>query len=105
MLSCNLSFLNPTHRNFVHTANANLWYLRLGHLSDNVLKLLSNKIHLLVSSDFNSESCTICPLSKLHRLPFTSHNNHASQPFNLIYCDVWGPFQMPTYGENSTFLL
>lgn len=49
--------------------NAKLWHLRLGHLSDSMLKSASHKIPFVVPYDFSLNKCTICPLAKLKRLP------------------------------------
>lgn len=48
--------------------------------------------------------CHICPLAKQRRLSFHFHNNVASAPFDLIHCDIWGPFKTPTYEGHQFFL-
>lgn len=49
---------------------ANLWHTLMGHLSDNVLQVLSNKIPFQLPAKFHSDLCTICLISKQKRLPF-----------------------------------
>lgn len=63
--------------NSVQNNVAKLWHSRLGHLSDNVLKIVSNKIPFMFSSKSHSHNCSICPMAKFHKLPFVSHNNHS----------------------------
>lgn len=87
-----------------NVVDANLWHARMGHLSDNVLKLLSNKISFSVPKDFSTHNCSICPLSKFRKLPFVSNNNFSKQPFDLIHCDVWGPFSHDTHNGMRYFL-
>lgn len=54
---------------------AKLWHTRMGHLSNSVLQILSNKIPFHLNAKSCSELCTVCPLAKQKRLPFISHNN------------------------------
>lgn len=73
----------------IHTTNnANIWQYRFGHLSDSILKILSIKVPFHMSSNFNSHTCTICPLAKQKILTFVSHNHFAQNPFDLIHCDI-----------------
>jgi len=44
--------------------DAYLWHARFGHLSNHVLKILSNKIDISLPASFNSHTCHICPISK-----------------------------------------
>lgn len=48
--------------------------------------------------------CYVCPLAKQKRLPFVSHHHMPEFPFDLIHCDVWGPFHTSTVHEQSYFL-
>lgn len=79
---------------------ATVWHNRLGHLSDHILKIVGNKIDF----PFPSKSCQICPLAKFRKLPFIAHNNYTASSFDLIHCDIWGPFQTPTYDGKHYFL-
>lgn len=87
-----------------NVVDATAWHARMGHLSDNVLKTLSNKISFNVPKDFSSNCCSICPLSKFKRLPFDSHNNFSEFSFDLIHCDIWGPFPHDTHDGKKYFL-
>ncbi|RVW15251.1 Retrovirus-related Pol polyprotein from transposon TNT 1-94 [Vitis vinifera] len=80
-----------------------LWHFRLGHPSNVKLSVL--KPHLQLQSNGNTNlSCSICPLAKQKRLPFDCHNNLSPSPFDLIHCDIWGPFHIPTHDGFRYFL-
>lgn len=80
------------------------WHARFGHLSDDILKILSKHVPFPLSPTFTSHTCAICPLSKFKRLPFVSHNNFSANAFDLIHCDIWGPFHVPTHDGKKYFL-
>lgn len=81
---------------FVNVVSAQVWDKRLGHLSSKFFDLLKHQLQFHSSNYNNHEPCYICPLSKQRRLPFVSHNNLSKLPFDLIHCDVWGPYHIPT---------
>lgn len=47
---------------------------------------------------------TICPLAKQRKLPFISHNHLSLSPFDLIHCDIWGPYHVDAYTGHRFFL-
>lgn len=91
--------------NVVSTSNnAQLWHLRLGHLSDSMHGSASNKIQIIVPSDFDSQKCIIYPLAKLKRLSFKYENHFSPKNFDLIHYDLLGLYGKPTYNGKSYFL-
>ena len=78
------------------------WHARLGHLSNEVFSKVSPYI-----SDyplhFDHLKCSICPLAKLRRLSSQSHNNLSESTFDLVHCDIWGPYSVPTYNKMRYF--
>lgn len=80
------------------------WHNRFGHVSDNVLKILSNKIPFALPNEFSTKSCYVCPIAKFHRLSLPSVNHVSAQPFDLIHCDIWGPYKHSTYANYQYFL-
>ncbi|XP_075652640.1 uncharacterized protein LOC142623058 [Castanea sativa] len=58
-----------------------LWHLRLGHVFDNKLSALLNHF----------------PDKKL---PFPSFNHISHDAFDIVHCDVWGPFVKSTHEGN-----
>lgn len=55
------------------------------------------KLHCNISNLHNKRPCYICPLAKQRKLSFVSHNNMSSSPFDLIHCDIWGPYLEMAY--------
>ncbi|XP_058727195.1 uncharacterized protein LOC131598630 [Vicia villosa] len=91
--------------NSVSNVFVSTWHARLGHLSDQVLQMIHNNVPDLVPLNASHHDfCKICPLPKFHHLPFTSNNNHSALPFDLIHCDVWGPFSKSIYDGHNYFL-
>lgn len=43
-------------------------------------------------------------MSKFTKLPFTLSESHASEPFELIHMDIWGPYRVCTRGKYRYFL-
>uniref|UniRef100_A0A2N9IAK7 Reverse transcriptase Ty1/copia-type domain-containing protein n=1 Tax=Fagus sylvatica TaxID=28930 RepID=A0A2N9IAK7_FAGSY len=74
----------------------------LGHPSLSRLQLLSHVINNLAVPSV-SQHCNICHLSKMKRLPFPTSVHVSISPFDLIHCDIWGPFHVPTV-NNQRFL-
>lgn len=48
--------------------------------------------------------CSRCPLTKQRRLAYVSHNNLASDPFDLVHLDIWGPFSIESVEGYMYFL-
>lgn len=78
----------------INNVDAHTFHSQLGHLLDQRLVNLQEKLHCTVSRLHKNNPCYICPLVKQRKLHFVSHNNMASSPFDLIHCDIWGPFDV-----------
>jgi len=87
----------------VSTSNSNnLWHFRLGHLSDSRIKLLQ---HIIPDCNVvSNKCCSVCPLAKQHRLPFHVSTSISKQSFDLIHCDIWGPFSVKSTNGSQFFL-
>ncbi|KAL0433957.1 UNVERIFIED_CONTAM: Retrovirus-related Pol polyprotein from transposon RE1 [Sesamum latifolium] len=72
----------------VDTLDVNLWHKRLGHTSTIVL----NHLKFLNKMKTPLDLCEICPLAKQPRMPFTLHNKQATEAFDLVHMDIWGPY-------------
>ena len=81
---------------------SSLWHLGLGHPSDAKLSSLKNVLSDVVCT-FNKE-CEICPLAKHKRLPFPFLNHISEFPFDIVHCDIWGPYSVPTIDGHKYFL-
>ncbi|KAJ0781817.1 putative RNA-directed DNA polymerase [Helianthus annuus] len=73
-------------------ASYELWHARLGHVSFDSISLLNKLGVLSVTSVLPKPNvCTPCQLSKSRRLSFEPNLKRASNPLDLIHCDLWGP--------------
>ena len=75
----------------INNAPFHTWHNRLGHFSFKQLHFLSSLLHCTVPT-CNTQPCYVCPLAKHKRLPFVSHKHLSKSPFDLIHCDIWGPY-------------
>jgi len=91
-------------QNVVPRKNASVWHSRFGYVSDKILRLLSNEIPFDMSHSFSTSDCQISPLAKFRRLSFTSLNNVSHSLFDILHCDIWGPYGKPTYDGKRFFL-
>ncbi|XP_075648679.1 uncharacterized protein LOC142619466 [Castanea sativa] len=83
--------------------NTHVWHSRLGHLSNDKLVSIRNNGEPLCTSIENF-ACEICPLAKQKRLPFNKSSQISSACFDLIHCDLWGPFSVSTIDNCKYFL-
>lgn len=77
-----------------------LLHCRMGHIPFSQLQYISSS-DIMNKSDF---ICQICPKAKQHRQPFQISSSLASQPFELIHIDTWGPYRQQTYNGFHYFL-
>ena len=93
---------NPRLAHHVHHTS-HLWHQRLGHPSTAPVQFLSNKIPEIMCDP--NHICNIYPLAKQTRLFFSPSNSKSSNAsFDLIHCDIWGPYQLPTQTGARYFL-
>lgn len=100
-----LYYMSPIHRtptSYQVSHPSNLWHQRLGHPSPSRLKLASS---LLLSNAISlNNHCSVCPLAKQTRLPFSLSSISTHAPFVLLHCDIWGPYKIPTHSGARFFL-
>ncbi|KAK9748217.1 hypothetical protein RND81_02G043900 [Saponaria officinalis] len=78
-----------------------MWHHRLGHPSEEIIKLLpflNNKAQSL------SQPCEVCHRAKQIRSTFPLSSNNRLNAFELIHCDLWGPYDIPSKSEARYFL-
>lgn len=98
-----LYFLKPSHALLVASSPLfDLWHWRLGHPSHSRSVDLSKEFLFITVS--NKCKCTVCPIAKQSRLPFPSSLNKTSAPLELIHCDIWGRFTLPSLCGAHYFL-
>ena len=68
-----------------------LWHKRLGHPS---LQTMGHLPHITRDKiNFDITTCNICHRSKQTRNIFPLSENKENSLFELIHCDVWGPYR------------
>jgi len=86
-------------------SSIDLWHRRLGHLS-------SSRLHFMAKTLLNfpfkfQDACDICALSKQCHLPFSLPFSASSissiRPFELIHCDIWGPYKISSLSGAKYF--
>ena len=104
---CNGLYL--LQNSFVHIAltikagsSSTLWHIRLGHPSYSKFSLLRTVLDVNVSN--KPDCCDVCHFSKQKRLPFVCSNHVSNKPFEVIHCDLWGPFTTCTFDGFKYFL-
>ncbi|KAL9233094.1 hypothetical protein vseg_008132 [Gypsophila vaccaria] len=83
-------------------ASFDLWHKRLGHPSLQVMKFFPQ--FRGSQNNFATKHCDICLRSKQTRSIFSLSNNKAAMLFDLIHCDVWGPYK-PNLACGSRYFL
>ena len=79
-----------------------MWHRRMGHPSSQIVGLLPC-IHV-TKKDKHEQVCDICLRAKQTRDIFIPSQNKANEPFDLIHCDVWGPYRVRSSCCASYFL-
>ena len=100
----NVQCLHSVSNAFVNNVSAHIWHNRLGHISFKRLDSLKDQLKCDVTRLHKSDPCYICPLAKQRRLPFESNNHLSKFPFDLVHCDIWGPYQTISYTGHRYFL-
>ncbi|CAH9054627.1 unnamed protein product, partial [Cuscuta europaea] len=80
-----------------------LWHSRLGHPSVKVLRSIISFNNSMLDTGLN-KSCDACLRGKKTRDIFHISEFRAFEIFDLIHCDVWGPYRHPTSCGDRYFL-
>ena len=84
--------------------NRHVWHCRLGHPSFSIMNFMSSIMPNVSHSCTNVHNCTVCPLAKQKRLPFSNNNHLSSKSFDLLHVDIWGLYHVPTVEGYKYFL-
>jgi transposase InsO family protein len=84
------------------TSSTALWHRRLGHLSSSRLDFMTK--HLLNFPFQFNNACDVCALAKQSRLSFSVSSISSVKPFELIHCDIWGPYKNVSLSGAKYFL-
>ncbi|CAL2226910.1 unnamed protein product [Prunus armeniaca] len=103
-----LEYVKPSMANKLTVEESSwLWHKRYGHLNYTSLMLLQDKemVQGLPRLQVTKHVCSGCATGKGHREPFDKEKVwRASQPLELIHCDICGPIQITTPASNRFFL-
>ncbi|MFS7952632.1 putative RNA-directed DNA polymerase [Helianthus anomalus] len=73
-------------------ASFELWHYRLGHVAFDTISIMKRLGHLSFTSILPKPNiCSPCQLAKAKKLPFANNDKRASNPLDLVHCDLWGP--------------
>ncbi|CAH9142710.1 unnamed protein product, partial [Cuscuta epithymum] len=72
---------------------AELWHQRLGHASSQVVEKVAPVSGL---KNFGNFPCDICFRAKQTRDPFPTSLNNTRDIFEMVHCDLWGPYKTPS---------
>ena len=102
--SCQHNQFNPTpiSASIITRNQPNLWHYRLGHVSNSRIPFL-RQIDNSITFDCTNV-CEICPLAKQKKLSFPVSQSISNKEFELIHCDIWGPFATISYSGFKFFL-
>ncbi|GKC39292.1 ribonuclease H-like domain-containing protein [Tanacetum coccineum] len=106
-ITSGLYFLDQGKKQFnsnvkAHVMSKCLWHNRLGHIVDQVLQVLKDKIGL---KDFESSPCDVCHKAKQTREPFPMSDYKTSTIGELVHLDVWGPYRVKGMEGFKYFLI
>ncbi|KAH9779126.1 hypothetical protein KPL71_007607 [Citrus sinensis] len=97
VMSAESAYVDKTRRN----ETADLWHMRLGHVSYSKLSAMVKKSMLkgLPQLDVRTNTvCAGCQYGKAHQLPYEESKFKAKKPLELIHSDVFGPVKQPSIG-------
>ncbi|KAK9140992.1 hypothetical protein Scep_010673 [Stephania cephalantha] len=70
--------------------SSDLWHVFLGHPSAQVVSQVLKHCNLTFSKHLLHDFCDACKLGKIHALPYSLSNSHASKSLELVHTDIWG---------------
>ena len=80
-----------------------LWHKRLGHPCMQVTKLVAG-VNFRASKNKLNKNCEVCQKAKQSRDKFPVSEHKASAIFELVHCDLWGPYRTISSCGASYFL-
>jgi hypothetical protein len=98
----NFSFQSNNACDFCALAKQSRLPFSVRHLSSSRLDFMVK--HLLNLSFQSNNSCDVCALAKQSRLPFSVSSISFVRPFELIHCDIWGPYKIASSSGAKYFL-
>lgn len=75
-----------------------LWHMRLGHMSEKGMHLLSNQGRLGKQGISKLEFCKHCVFGKQKNVSFSTATHRTKGILDYIHSDLWGPSKVTSYG-------
>ncbi|CAM8921226.1 unnamed protein product [Rhodiola kirilowii] len=69
-----------------------IWHHRMGHMSFERMNSMLFKYVPNLNVKIKGSHCQVCPLAKQSALKFPLSTHVSADIFELIHCDVWGPY-------------
>ncbi|GJV18246.1 transposable element [Tanacetum coccineum] len=81
-----------------------LWHMRLGHMSEKGMVILSKRGLLDNHKVANLEFCEHCVIGKQKRVSFSKAIHQTKGTLDYLHADCWGPSRVPSLGGARYFL-
>jgi len=81
-----------------------LWHMRLGHMSEKVMSILSKKGYSSSARTSKLEFCDHCVLGKQKRVSFSTAKNCMQGILDYIHSNLWGPSKVSSFGGKRYML-
>ena len=78
------------------------WHRRLGHAPYSKLRELDFLGNFV---DTSSEPCDSCLRAQQTRLSFSDSSIKTISCFDLLHCDIWGPYRVPSFSAGAKYFL
>jgi GAG-pre-integrase domain/Integrase core domain len=85
--------------------NTNLWHMRLGHMSERGMTILSKEDMLFGQSTGKLDFCEDCVFGKQKMISFSTGVHSTKGTLDYIHSDLWGPSCVPSKGNGSRYML
>ncbi|KAL0347681.1 UNVERIFIED_CONTAM: hypothetical protein Scaly_1784100 [Sesamum calycinum] len=99
-----LTMTAQNKRKMDNQENAQIWHARLGHISQDRIKMLVDSKSLKVDDLDHLPACESCLKGKMTKKPFVGQSKLASGLLDLIHLDVCGPLNAQARGGFSYFI-
>nr|KYP59893.1 Retrovirus-related Pol polyprotein from transposon TNT 1-94 [Cajanus cajan] len=81
-----------------------LWHMRLGHMSERGMMVLSKQKLLRDHTVKELKFCEHCVLGKHHRSKFPKAQHTTKSTLDYVHSNCWGPSRVPSLGGGRYFL-
>src|SRR5688572_13417400 len=90
--------------NLDESDSTKLWHMRLGHMGEKRMSMLSKKGYLEGAKIGKLEFCDHCVYGKQKRVSFSRAKHTTAGILDYIHSDLWGPARVPSLGGKRYML-